>query len=328
MTLPAYNPMARDTERVLGREGERAGIDVVLEYPESDIVAEQRRDEEMEALYQIRLARRTEAANREERRRLQREARERHDHVALEELRLQARAASNNNTLEAMRAEHERIRSRERAVSAVSYGDLGVARHDGTRIRANSEESERPLLADAESMAANSMHTRNRSRSSVLSIDTVDSDFPNPQFMRDRANSRPESSLRRMSTNNQEGSMSSPELINAESDDIPEQEPPEYVDVALHEEQGAPPEYFSPVEARAPELPSEQEQATEAQDETDTVSRMMGPSTQESGRTGRGVGGVPQLPSLRLTSLPRITLDSATPVATRAPENERETDHD
>ncbi|KAK8196024.1 hypothetical protein M8818_007176 [Zalaria obscura] len=45
-------------------------------------------------------------------------------------------------------------RPRDRRVSAVSYGDLGVARHDGSRVRANSNESDsRPLLDAAGALA-------------------------------------------------------------------------------------------------------------------------------------------------------------------------------
>ncbi|KAI9743781.1 MAG: hypothetical protein M1818_002515 [Claussenomyces sp. TS43310] len=312
MTLPAYNPMARDTEQVLGREGERGGIDVVLEYPESDITAEQRREDEMEALYRVRLARRTEAAEREERRRLRREARERNDNVTLEQLRQQTQEASSTSNLESLRAEHERIRKRERAVSSVSYGDLGVARHDGTRIRANSEDSEQPLLGDAESMAVSSMHTRNRSRSSVVSIDTTDSDFPSPAFTRERANSRPGSSLRRMSMPNQEGSMSSPELVEAENDEsVPEHEPPEYVDVALDDVPEAPPEYFSPIATRPPEFPPTQVESTAevAHEEDDT---QPGPHDAEMRQESGDAGEATRAPSPGHSSVPRITVDAAT----------------
>ncbi|RYC63576.1 hypothetical protein CHU98_g2652 [Xylaria longipes] len=56
----------------------------------------------------------------------------------------------------------DQIRTRrERAVSSVSYHDLGVARHDGSRIRANSTESERVvLLSDAASMALSTRSSR------------------------------------------------------------------------------------------------------------------------------------------------------------------------
>ncbi|CAI4214537.1 unnamed protein product [Parascedosporium putredinis] len=134
--------------------GERDGVDVVVELPtEEDLEA--LRDNEMEAMYHIRQARRLEIEEREERRRLRREARRRNDVVALEVLRARGRAASNNSVVDVLRQDHERIRDeRQRTVSSVSYADLGVARHDGTRIRANSTESERVgLLSDAASIA-------------------------------------------------------------------------------------------------------------------------------------------------------------------------------
>lgn len=151
-TLPEYAFYAKPTEQVLGRAGERDGIDTVVKFPDiAEAAEEERREDEMEALYQVRLARRNEIAAREERRRLRREARDRGDLDALAELRTRGRAESNTN-LDALRAEHSRLRERERAVSQVSYEGLGVAHLDGSRVRANSEESERPLLGDAGDM--------------------------------------------------------------------------------------------------------------------------------------------------------------------------------
>jgi hypothetical protein len=317
MTLPAYRPAPGESEQVLGREGERGGIDVVIEYPETvDEIEEQRREEEMEALYQVRLARRAEAAEREELRRLRREARERNDWVALEEIRARSRAASNargNNTLEELRVEHARLRDRQRVSSSVNYADLGVARHDGTRIRANSEESERPLLGDAASMAS-SYHRRDRSASSVLSID---SDLPSPRLTRSRANSRAESNLRRDSAA-PSGAMSSPELVDAEHDigdeDFPTHSPPEYEDIALQDTNpaptDAPPDYSSPVDAHAPELRLPIQGAT-------TTQRADSSRTNAPRSAGRGVGGTPQLPSLRLSALPSIIVDTPTPISSR-----------
>ncbi|OBT43118.1 hypothetical protein VE00_05499 [Pseudogymnoascus sp. WSF 3629] len=153
-TLPEYAFLPKSTEQVLGRAGERDGIDTVVKFPDiAEAAEEERREDEMEALYQVRLARRNEIAAREERRRLRREARDRGDLEALAELRTRGRAESNSN-LDALRAEHSRLRERERAVSQVSYADLGVAHLDGSRVRANSEESERPLLGDAGDMGA------------------------------------------------------------------------------------------------------------------------------------------------------------------------------
>jgi hypothetical protein len=161
MTLPAYSATANSNEQVLGKEGERAGIDVVLEHPETVDEEEERRDEEMEALYQIRRARRQEAAEREERRRQRREARDRGDLVTLARLEAESRRraaeAADGLLLSAqLIAEHQsRNGSRDRRVSSVQYADVGVARHDGSRVRAASFESDqRPLLDSAASFGA------------------------------------------------------------------------------------------------------------------------------------------------------------------------------
>ncbi|KAG4421048.1 hypothetical protein IFR04_005811 [Cadophora malorum] len=273
MTLPAYRPNALGNEQVLGREGDRGGIDVVIEFPETQDDEEQRREEEMEALYQVRLARRRENEEREERRRLRREARERGDYVALREIAARARAASGasaGQTVEELRAEHERIKKeRQRAVSSVSYGDLGVARHDGTRLRANSQDSERQgLLGDAASIAASSRyHRRDRSTSSILSIDTQTSDLPSPGLTRSRATSNVDSprrgsqqTERRPSTSNEGRAGSSPEMI--EHEDVPPNSPPGYENISLdtpHDEnpqREPPPDYTSPVLARGEQHPT------------------------------------------------------------------------
>ncbi len=179
MTLPAYRQKPSEEEHVLGREGERDGIDVVVELPTAED-EEALREDEMDALYQIRLARRRQLAEREERRQARREARLRHDIVALQEIRDQTRVAAEGavQEIEELRGEHERQKDkRHRAVSSVSYHDVGIARHDGSRIRANSTESERVgLLSDAASIALSARspsslgHRRDRSASSVLSI--------------------------------------------------------------------------------------------------------------------------------------------------------------
>ncbi|KAI9885452.1 MAG: hypothetical protein M1823_002758 [Watsoniomyces obsoletus] len=181
-TLPVYKPTAHETEQILGREGERGGIDVVIEFPETAEEEEARRNEHMETLFQIRQARRLEAAEREDRRRRRREARERGDTVALEEIRRESREArgradsaatgpvptvmgseggiTNNSTVTGLGASNVSLPlsvlsieqasrlERERRISSVSYADVGLARHDGTRVRASSD-SERPLLEGA-----------------------------------------------------------------------------------------------------------------------------------------------------------------------------------
>lgn len=157
MTLPAYSQSVRENEQVLAREGERDGIDMVLELPETEQDEEHRREEEMESLYQIRLQRRTEVAEREDRRRRRQEARARGDFAEVERIRQEGRDATRSREAAgaaAMIAEHQAAMSnRERRVSSVSYAELGVARHDGTRIRANSNDSDRPLLDSAASMS-------------------------------------------------------------------------------------------------------------------------------------------------------------------------------
>lgn len=361
MTLPAYRPNVQPDERVLGREGERGGIDMVLEFPETVDDEERAREEEMEALYQVRLARRRENEERDERRRLRREARERGDVVALREIQARARAssaASAGRSVEELRAEHERLkRERQRAVSSVSYGDLGVARHDGTRLRANSEESERTgLLGDAASFAASSRHhRRDRSASSVISIDTVNSDLPSPGFTRTRGDSgvsRPESPLRRVSTQDgaprSEGRAgSSPEIID--HDDAPPHSPPGYENVPLDgpsmtpspplHHQEPPPDYSSPVLGRGEgssrfesQIPPGAERSGPSSSEHNQGRRKsstsnLAPTRVELGdrrsstSPGRGVGGVPQLPSLRLGSLPSIQVDPGSPSTTRLSED-------
>ncbi|CAG8971996.1 hypothetical protein HYALB_00008281 [Hymenoscyphus albidus] len=352
MTLPAYNPNPHHSEQVLGREGERGGIDTVVEFPETVDDEERLREEEMEALYQVRLARRRDNEEREERRRLRREARERGDHVALRELQESARTGSatshNGRTVEELRAEHERIKNeRAKAVSAVAYGDLGVARHDGTRLRANSIESEREgLLGDVASIAASShYHRRERSASSVISLDTTNNEFASPGLPRPRSNSRPDSPFAQVRRPSRDGSIahegragSSPEMI--EHDDIPPSSPPEYENIPLETTPSEspnepPPDYTSPITAsgehrsmfeasdshgsptNAQERRTSTSSAQERRASSSSKPILSSPerSLQEErpGSSSRGVGGVPQLPSLRLAKLPSIQIDPSSP---------------
>ena len=169
MTLPPYHPAPLPSERLIAREGERAGVDTVVEFPETAEEEETQREEDMEALYQIRQARRRELEEREARREERRLAREQSDWARLEQMRLESQArararaqsvASSTASLQApnsatLFAEHTaRASSRDRRVSSVSYAALGVARHDGSRIRADSVDSsdDRPLLDSAASM--------------------------------------------------------------------------------------------------------------------------------------------------------------------------------
>ncbi|KAJ4286324.1 hypothetical protein N0V90_013358 [Kalmusia sp. IMI 367209] len=262
MTLPAYAPAPRENEQVLGREGERAGIDTVVEFPEDDGEEEARREGEMESLYQIRLARRAEARDREERRQQRREARQRGDYEALAEIRRRAEQAAEESVSQMLIATHQTA-NRERRVSSVQYGDLGVARHDGTRIRANSTDSDnRPLLDGAASISGQSggrtrglsnttlnTHHRGPSASSVRSLSSrasEDFDFPDAIHTSTHGSnddfevvslSHPHSrSLSRVSTPQPTPSI-----------EIPNEDAPAYEH---------PPIYESPVTTRAPQLPT------------------------------------------------------------------------
>lgn len=316
MTLPAYNPTPHPHERLIAREGERAGVDTVIEFPETADEEELRREQEMDSLYQIRQARRQEIAERNERRRVRAEARAAGDWARLEQLRLQsqlrtrARAGSASSaassTLEqpgisipprngnvstsSLIADHNaRAASRDRRVSSVSYADLGLARHDGTRIRADSVDSDHcPLLGSAASMGGGinqdrtppssrrgslfHTHTFQHNRApSAESFQTTTSSLAGeitPQTSSaDRSGSDPA-----MPT---PGASSSGQDSNSEaSPPIPTEQPPEYED--------APP----------------YESSTAAQDD-----------------------GIPRLPSVRIGSsltgdLPAIHITGSTPAAT------------
>ncbi|KAI9825889.1 MAG: hypothetical protein M1832_000830 [Thelocarpon impressellum] len=180
-TLPVYMATPAESERILGREGERAGIDIVLEFPETAEEEEERREGEMESLYQLRVARQRENAEREERRRARRAAREAGDLAALEELRMRSRQRAASNAVSAASVSSLPIPDDgarpggRRRISSVSYADVGLARADGTRIRAGSTESERPLLEGAASIGS-THHERARSNSSAISVSTAGSD--------------------------------------------------------------------------------------------------------------------------------------------------------
>lgn len=359
MTLPAYRPKAIDTEQVIGREGERDGIDTVVELPTAE-EDEAMREDEMNALYQIRLARRQQIAEREQRRQERREARERHDHRALEDIRDRARVASQQATtqVEELRDAHEQIKqSRQRAVSSVSYADVGLVRADGTRLRANSAESERVgLLSDAGSIALSThdshtlQHRRQPSSQSVLSIDTFRSN-PGSSASRSgspgfggghsRAGSRSQlgEELPRTGSAFSQRAGSSPELIDAaEADiggsDMPLHSPPGYDDVSLeeltpaHSQQSGPsanpsanpsgrnspypeppPDY--PGRQHEPEGPTQARQNRLSAHMADLAEqqRADGQGQGHSRTSSRGVGGVPQLPSLRLNRLPQIVVE-------------------
>lgn len=315
MTLPAYRMKANETEQVIGREGERDGVDVVVEYPTAEEL-ETMRDEEMETLFQIRLARRQQRAEREERRRLYEEARARGDLVALSEVAARRRAAHENNVVEDLRDAYGQIKERrQRAVSSVSYHELGVAQLNGTRVRANSHGSEQVgLLSDAASIAASTRspsalsHRRDRSASSVLSLD---SDFPSPGL-------RSGASTPRLGSNHTRAG-SSPEIIGEADLGDSEMPPPDYEDVSLDDARSGaatpmfnepPPDYTDPVSGLERRLSARVgDRMTESGDLSTTDNTHDEASIR---RSSRGVGGAPQLPSLRIGRLPQIVIEPST----------------
>lgn len=256
MTLPPYAYTPRENERVLGREGERAGMDNVIELPETQEDEEARRDQEMESLYQIRLARRIEAADREARRQARRDARARGDVHTLAEIRRRAEEAADLSVSQMLIAEHQsQTRNRDRRVSSVAYGDLGVARHDGTRLRANSSESDnRPLLDSAASISGQSHHSRAYSNNTLdadshrrgLSITSFDSrasdeyDFADSTRSRSRSGNGDDFEVVSLNPGRSNSGSTSPVVV-------PREEAPAYED---------PPNYESPVQTRAPQLPT------------------------------------------------------------------------
>ncbi|KAL8701055.1 MAG: hypothetical protein Q9201_005120 [Fulgogasparrea decipioides] len=272
MTLPPYRPSPLPSERLIAREGERAGVDTVVEFPETAEEEEARREADMQEIYEIRLARRRENEERQQRRRERRAAREAGNWARVEQLRIQAQIAASaqgastmesagssssslprDSSARAMLAEHQsRTSSRERRVSSVSYADLGLARHDGTRIRADSVESDhRPLLDSAASMGGSrqssmfnlhsrpGQHGRNASTGSVLTHSDSDMEPMDTPYTSNRSGSDPPV-LTPSATQESSGSDG--------DEGQPREDPPRY------EDEEAPP-YTSPVRHGAPQLP-------------------------------------------------------------------------
>ena len=194
MTLPPYSHVPRETEEVIGREGERDGLDMVVEFPETQEDEEHERERQMESLYQIRVARRQEITDREARRQARRDARAAGDYATLEQLRRESRQRAQGTSLAdgangsasvsaaTLLAEHQ-SRGRDRRISEVTYASVGRVRHDGTRLRANSDDSESGLLESAAGMGEHGGRSRGNSDAPSLS-----STLEQPHF-RDRSGS-------------------------------------------------------------------------------------------------------------------------------------------
>ena len=373
MTLPPYRYTPHPTEQLIAREGERAGVDTVVEYPESENEMEARREEEMEALFAIRQARRREAEEREDRRQQRREARERGDNVRLAQLEQESRArararsdasqlsangagsaANSSSNLQAgiqsdsafLIAELASLReagSRSRRVSSVSYADLGLARHDGTRIRADSVDSDnRPLLDSAASMGGSRGTSRQGSPSrrrpghmraasnTSASIMTVDSDAgpgPNtPRTSGPASDENPSDGAQLTPTSSAEGV---PVVV-------PSTEPPSYEDEGAIPSEEAPP-YESPTRGQGEGAPGRDSFAERMEESEPHGPAAQPPASSDSTRptSSRGEEALAQafqvpvsaarpavpaertVPPLRTTALrgaPAIQVMSATPV--------------
>jgi len=179
MTLPACNPSARaSVEQVLGRAGERGGIDSVIEFPETIDEEEEQREVEIEALYQVRLARRRENEEKEER----------GDFVSLSEIsgqQMTTFTTSAGPAVEELRAEHDRIKKeRQRAVSSASYANLGIIRHDGlaqiTTYAGHSQSLSRASVAATGSVPSSHAPTTQRLNPNAPTFTSTS--FPGPKF--------------------------------------------------------------------------------------------------------------------------------------------------
>ncbi|KAE9962314.1 hypothetical protein BLS_000501 [Venturia inaequalis] len=258
MTLPSYSYIPRESEEVIAREGDRGGVDIVLEFPETIAEEEQRRDHEMESLYQIRAARRQEQTERDERRVARREARARGDYAELQRLQTESRrraesaASGDFVTSAALIAQHQaNQQERERRVSAVQYSNLGVLRHDGTRLRAGSTDSDnRPLLDSGASISGHSLtpslHTRGRSASSLSSWGRGSSETQRPDNDGFEFVSLESTRSRASSTSGVSHHSHTPPSGEDVTDlgiQIPAEQPPEYEDA---------PAYTSPIITRPP----------------------------------------------------------------------------
>ena len=202
MTLPEYRAIANpDKERTIAREGERGGMDVVIEFPETPDEEETRREQHMQTLYEIRVAR---TADREERR-ARREARRRGERLpsssSIARLRTPSGTAPpqtlgggvssllNVEAGDSPQSSTPAISSRVQDVLAsrsasslaaliaepearlpqVTYADIGVSRPDGSRVREGSVGSDqRVLLGDAATMG--NSHSRQSSSGSINTI--------------------------------------------------------------------------------------------------------------------------------------------------------------
>ncbi|RFU77817.1 growth arrest and dna-damage-inducible s-interacting 1 domain-containing [Trichoderma arundinaceum] len=317
MTLPAYRQMAGQNEQVLGREGERDGIDVIVDLPTEEEM-EALRDEEMESMYQIRVARRQLIQEQQQRRVERQEARRRGDTAALSDLRARTRAANNSTVIDDLRREMERAKeNRNLSVSSVSYADVGLARHDGTRIRANSTDSERMgLLSDSASIGMADVRSQQHNRGmSVSSVISMDSNFPSPALTRSA-----ESYVNTPGQAQSEARAgSSPELLEADLGDE-SMPPPGYEDVSLADDDDFRDRPVSQIHEPPPDYPGHHRSGSQRSQRSLTSPSLVSAASSEDNSADRlQRQSIPRLPSLQISDLPAIVVE---PSSAQPPEHE------
>ncbi|KAF3936597.1 hypothetical protein ABW19_dt0207719 [Dactylella cylindrospora] len=170
ITLPPYREMAEmDLERTIGREGERDGVDTVIVFPETAEEEEDRREERMQAMYELRLQRRAQRAARDARASGSVASLENPNATTVSLTAMDMEAGGSGRTTSELTAAI--LNERSRRLSEVSYSDVGYSRSDGSRIRSTS--SNRNETTDSQPLLSDAASAGRRSRSgSMLSLNT------------------------------------------------------------------------------------------------------------------------------------------------------------
>ncbi|KAF3101644.1 hypothetical protein TWF569_005949 [Orbilia oligospora] len=195
ITLPPYREMAEmDLERTIGREGEREGLDTIVQLPETAEEEEDRREERMQAMYELRLQRRAQRAARESRSgngsvtTLGNEGNNNGNGSSVSLTAMDMEAGGSGRTASELTAAI--LNDRTRRLSEVSYGDVGYARHDGSRVRSTSTNRNNSTSSDSQPLLADNATagTGRRSRAgSMLSLNTNVTDGRGSMDRRDSA---------------------------------------------------------------------------------------------------------------------------------------------
>ncbi len=249
---------------------------------------------------------------------------------------------------------------RERRISSVSYADVGLARHDGTRVRASSD-SERPLLDGAVPMGlggagsrpnspfnpartrpnqqAQQHHRRDSSMHSISTVGSVGGGVADPMIRPPHSRNASQATVLTMSDFdiNESNRAASPHLSSLHSVPPPEADladqpaPPDYDELVqdgfseIHLDEA--PSYEAVVTSNSAAAAPPSHAAADAEREAEP-SRHQQPQAQvqpvaeiERLPTVRTRAGAPQLPALR--ALPSIEITEGTPVNSRPTSPER-----